>query len=272
MEFASKKERLCAISAILVSHPNKLYSLSTFMKMFGAAKSTLSEDIALVKQSLEDAGVGSIDVVLGATGGVRFTPTLTDAKRSEIINELLTKLADPSRILPGGFIYTADIFLSPYYVDKMATILWEYFKKTSPDFIITVETKGIPLATAVARLFEKPVVIARRESRLTEGSVVTLNYLTGAGKRMQTMSLAKRAVKEGQRALIIDDFIAGGGTARAIYNMMQEFSITVVGCGIAITTRSPLKKRIDNYKSIITLDEVDEDNGIIKVSRSTPAV
>jgi len=272
MEFASKKERLCAISATLVSHPNKLYSLSTFMKMFGAAKSTLSEDITLVKQSLESAGLGSVDVVLGAAGGVRFTPTLSEAKRTEIVNELLTKLSDPSRILPGSFIYTADIFLSPYYVDKMATILWEAFKKTSHDFIITVETKGIPLATAVARLFEKPVVVARRESKLTEGSVVTLNYLSGTGKRMQTMSLSKRAVKEGQRALVIDDFIAGGGTARAIYNMMQEFSITVVGCGIAIATRAPLKKRIDNYKSIITLDEVDEDSGIIKVSRSASLV
>lgn len=268
MEYASRKERLCAISATLVSHPNKLYSLSHFMKMFGAAKSTLSEDIAIIKQSFENCGIGELEVVLGAGGGVRFLPTITGDNRSEIINELIEKLSDTSRILPGGFIYTADIFMTPKYVDMMASVLWNDFKDTAPDMIITVETKGIPLAMAVAKLFRKPVVVARRESKLTDGSVVTLNYLSGTSKRMQTMSMSKRAVKEGRRALVIDDFIAGGGTISAIYNMMREFNISVVGCGIAISTRIPTKKRIDNYKSIFILDEVDEDAEIIRVSRA----
>ena len=73
------------------------------------------------------------------------------------------------------------------------------------------------------------------------------------------MSLSKRAVKEGQRALVIDDFIAGGGTLRAIFEMMKEFSITVLGCGAAISTRQPERKRIENYKSLMTLEEVNEE-------------
>lgn len=84
----------------------------------------------------------------------------------------------------------------------------------NPDFIITAETKGIPLAMGVARLFDRPLVVARRESKVTEGSVVTINYISGSSKRIQTMSLAKRAVSEGQKTIIIDDFIAGGGTVR----------------------------------------------------------
>lgn len=101
---------------------------------------------------------------------------------------------------------------------------------------------------------------------MTEGSVVTLNYLSGSSKRLQTMSLSKRAVKEGQRALVIDDFIAGGGTLRAIFEMMKEFSITVVGCGVAIATKIPIKKRVENYKSIITLEEINEELAVIKAS------
>ena len=172
----------------------------------------------------------------------------------------------PPGYCQGGFIYTADIFLTPRYVDKMAQILWGFFYKTNPDFVITVEAKGIPLAMAVARLFDKPLVVARKESKMTEGSVVTLNYLSGSSKRLQTMSLSKRAVKEGQRALVIDDFIAGGGTLRAIFEMMKEFSITVVGCGVAIATKNPSKKRVENYKSIITLEEINEEMSFIKAS------
>ena len=73
------------------------------------------------------------------------------------------------------------------------------------------------------------------------------------------MSLAKRAVSEGQKTIIIDDFIAGGGTVRAIFEMMKEFSITVLGCGAAISTRQPERKRIENYKSLMTLEEVNEE-------------
>ena len=123
------------------------------------------------------------------------------------------------------------------------------------DFIITVETKGIPLAMNVARFFGKPVVVARKESKLTEGSVVTINYLSGSSKRMQTMSLSKRAVREGQKALVIDDFLAGGGTVRAICEMMKEFGIIVVGCGVAIATREPEVKRIEHYKSLMVPGE-----------------
>ena len=111
----------------------------------------------------------------------------------------------------------------------------------------------------VAKLFDRPLVVVRKESKMTEGSVVTINYISGSSKRIQTMSLAKRAVSEGQKTIIIDDFIAGGGSVRAIFEMMKEFSITVLGCGAAISTRQPERKRIENYKSLMTLEEVNEE-------------
>ena len=45
------------------------------------------------------------------------------------------------------------------------------FADRNPDYIMTVETKGIPLAVMVARAFNKPLVIARRDSKVTEGFV-----------------------------------------------------------------------------------------------------
>lgn len=270
MKSYSRKERLCGITALLTEHSNVLFPLSTFSEMFGAAKSTLSEDVAIIKESFEKMEIGEIEVVLGASGGVRYIPRLSQIQEKEALKEILAKLSDSTRILPGGYIYTADILLSPYYVDKLARILWSFFYKTNPDFIITVEAKGISLASSIARLFGKPLVVARKESKLTEGSVVTLNYLSGSSKRLQTMSLSKRAVREGQKALVIDDFLAGGGTVRAIFDLMKEFSITVVGCGVAIATKYPEKKRIENYKSVLTLENVDEERGIISASPYRP--
>ena len=266
MEPATRKERLCVLCAYLTNHPNQLYPLSYFSELFGAAKSTLSEDISIVKSTFAKWGIGEIEVLMGASGGVRFLPTMQEEEMAESLREIADKLESPTRILPGGFLYTADIFLSPAYVEVMGQVLWNLFKNTGPDFIITVETKGIPLAMRVARLFDKPLVVARKESKLTEGSVVTINYLSGSSKRMQTMSLSKRAVREGQKALVIDDFLAGGGTVRAICELMKEFGILVVGCGVAIATREPEVKRVEHYKSLMTLEHIEEEQQKVALS------
>jgi len=269
MESVSRKSRICAISALLTQNPSDLYSLSQFAEMFGAAKSTLSEDVAIVKEAFKRFELGEIEVVMGAAGGVRFVPRLNSANRQQIVAEIRAKLEEPSRILPGGFIYTADVLLAPRYVDKMAQIMWGWFAKTNPDFIITVEAKGIPLAMAVARLFGKPLIVVRKENKITEGPVVTLNYLSGSSKRLSTLSLSKRAVHEGQRALVIDDFLAGGGTVRAVFEMMKEFSITVVGCGVAISTQQPERKKVESFKSIFILEEANEEEERIRITTNT---
>ncbi len=264
-EVATRKERLSVISSILTGNPNHIYSLSYFSELFGSAKSTLSEDIAIIRDSLKKHGKGELEVIMGAGGGVKYIPIISKEERKELADELIKKMNDPSRILPGGFIYTSDIVYNPVYVEKFAKILWSNFSKVQPDFIITAEAKGILLGAQVARLYDVPLVVARRENKVTEGSVVTINYVSGSSKRIQTMSLSKRAVSEGQKTLIIDDFIAGGGTVRAIFEMMKEFSITVYGCGCIFSTKYPERKRIENYKSLFLINEIDEDKQKINI-------
>lgn len=265
MEKADRKTRIAIVTSILKDNPGKSYSLKVFCDMFGAAKSTMSEDIAILRSILRKYGRGEIEVTLGAGGGVKYVPALTEQRRSEMLTRIADKLSDPSRILPGGYIYTVDVFSNPKHVFDMANILAGMFSKGNPDFVATVETKGIPLALGVARAINKPLVIARRDAKITEGSVVTINYLTGSSKRMRTMSISKRAVRTGQKALLIDDFIAAGGTVHGLCEMMKEFSITVVGIGAAIATRQPENKKVDNYKALFTLEEVDAEHETIVI-------
>ena len=138
MEPATRKERLCVLSAYLTANPNKLYPLSYFSELFGAAKSTLSEDISIIRSAFSRRSIGEIEVMMGASGGVRFLPAMPAEEMRRSLAEIAQKLESPARILPGGFLYTADIFLSPIYVEKMARVLWNFFKNTNPDFIITV--------------------------------------------------------------------------------------------------------------------------------------
>ena len=51
---------------------------------------------------------------------------------------------------------------------------------------MTVATKGVPLANAVANVLNVPFVIVRRDLKITEGSTVSVNYVSGSsGDRIE---------------------------------------------------------------------------------------
>ena len=47
------------------------------------------------------------------------------------------------------------------------------------DAVMTVATKGVPIAQAVSYYLNVPFVIVRRDSKITEGSTVSVNYVSG---------------------------------------------------------------------------------------------
>ena len=258
MERMKRNERIGAMIKILTEEPNHILTLSYFSELFGSAKSTISEDIVIARDIFKHFQLGELETIAGAAGGVKYLPMPTLEKACQFIQNICLQLSEPERILSGGFLYMTDILSTPQYVERMGEILASQFYKARPDFVVTVETKGIPIALMTARALHKPLVIARRDNKITEGSVVTINYLTGSTRRIQAMSLAKRAVKEGQKALIIDDFMKGGGTAKGMIDMMKEFNVNVVGIGVMMETEQPVKKMVGQYKSLIVMKNVDE--------------
>ena len=55
-----RTERIGAIVKILSDNPNKIYTLSYFTETFNAAKSTISEDLLVVKNVFEKLQLGKV--------------------------------------------------------------------------------------------------------------------------------------------------------------------------------------------------------------------
>jgi len=132
--------------------------------------------------------------------------------------------------------------------------------------VLTMETKGIPIALMTARMLDVPLVIARRDSRAYEGSAVKINYIAGGNDRIETMALARRSVNPGQKALIVDDFMKGGGTLQGMVDMMHEFQAEVVGVCVMISTATPEVKRVKGANSLLVLEGFNQDTGCAVVS------
>ncbi|MBR5288039.1 MAG: pur operon repressor [Clostridia bacterium] len=265
MDRIRRNERLAAMSRILVESPNKIFTLGTFCEMFGAAKSTLSEDIDILRGVFSQFNLGQLDTVTGAAGGVRYRPIPSAEDAYRCVKDLSRMLSSPGRLLPSGFLYMADVLAMPDIVARMGAIIASQFYRAEPDFVLTMETKGIPIAMMTAKALGVPLVIVRRDSKVYEGPAVNINYLSGSGGKVETMSLSRRAVKEGQRALIVDDFMRAGGTARGMVDMMREFAVTVVGVCVMISTQEPVKKRLDGVRSLLVIENTDENTSSVNI-------
>jgi purine operon repressor len=253
-----RTERLIALTEILLSRPNELLSLGFFADRFETAKSTISEDLVAIKESFRSTGRGSLETVPGAAGGVKFLPDILKEEAQLFLEKLADTLSSKERILPGGFLYMADLLYNPAIVKPLGLIFASIFRNKHPEAVVTVETKGIPLALMTADYLGVPAVIVRHGNKVTEGSSVSINYVSGSSKRIQTMTLARRALGSGKKVLIIDDFIKAGGTAKGIMSLMQEFNAEVVGLGIlmedAVWSTSRL---VDEYFPLLHFAEVD---------------
>ncbi len=263
-----RSERLPAMTKMLVDRPNQVISLSEFTERFGAAKSTVSEDLAIVKGVFADQGLGRIETLAGAAGGVKFVPATQPADVRAIVEDMCRDLSDARRILPGGFLYMSDLVSSPRLMSRIGEVFATQFVPAAPTVVVTLETSGIPVALMTARALDVPLAIVRRTSRVTEGSVVTMNYVSGSAKRIETMSLSRRALSEGSRVLIVDDFMKAGGSARGLVDLVEEFGAETVGIGILVETGAPRQKLVKEYVSLAVLESVDEERRFVHVRPS----
>jgi purine operon repressor len=134
---------------------------------------------------------------------------------------------------------------------------------------MTMETKGIPLAYATASHLGVPVVIVRRAGRVTEGSTVSISYVSGSTRRIQSMALARRSLPTGSHVLIIDDFMKAGGTIRGMINLLEEFDGHLSGVGVFVEAKEVTRRLIDDYLSLVKFREFDETTQSVQIEEGS---
>ena len=266
MEKIRRNERMSAMMKILTASPNKIFTLSYFCELFGAAKSTMSEDIDILRTVVSQFGLGELETVTGAAGGVRYRTKVKRPAARQFIGDICQRLSGKERVLPGGFLYSSDVLADPETVTRMGEIMATEYYAAQPDFVLTMETKGIPVAFAAANALGVPLVIARRSSKVYEGSAVNINYVSGKGG-IETMSLSRRAVREGSTALIVDDFMRGGGTARGMLSLLDEFNCRCAGMCFVMALDNAERRVHENEKSLMVMDRIVDGEPVnIRVS------
>lgn len=260
-----RSERLVDMTRHLLEHPHTLISLTFFSDRYAAAKSSISEDLAILKETFEESGTGKLVTISGAAGGIKYIPVASDSEVREVIELLKEELGRSDRLLPGGYLYMTDLLGNPRFLDRIGKVIASAFVDRGIDAIMTVATKGISIAHAIARHLNVPVIVVRRDSKVTEGSTVSINYVSGSTRRIQTMVLSKRSMKSGQNILLTDDFMKAGGTMLGMKSLLEEFNCELGGVAVLVEAEHLEEVLVDEYVSLVKLHAVDEKHRKIEL-------
>jgi len=182
------------------------------------------------------------------------------------------RIQSDGRVLPGD-VLKIDSFLNHQVdvtlMEEIGKEFYRLFQKEKPDKILTIESSGIAIAYPTSKCFGNiPLVFAKKTNALNMShetySCTEKSYTRDI---IYNVQVAKDYLKEGERILIIDDFLANGEATGALINLCEQSKAKVVGIGIVVskTYQSGEKKvRSRGYRLEVLARVKSMSNGIIE--------
>ena len=141
----------------------------------------------------------------------------------------------------AGFVIFGDQELTVACARELLKRAPEY------DYIITAESKGIPLAYEMARQHgDKKWLLARKGAKLYMQNVVGVEVksITTAAVQKLYLDGADAALMKGKRVLIVDDVISTGESLHALEALVNQAGGEIVG-RMAILAEGDAQERTD---------------------------
>ena len=148
------------------------------------------------------------------------------------------------RIRRDGKIYEGDVLKVDSFVNhkidvKFISELGKEFYRLYGDCginkILTIEASGIGIACLVAMHFDVPVVFAKKSKSINiSADVYSSQVESYTHGRTYDVIVSKEFLGEGDRVLIIDDFLAKGSALKSLIALTKDAGAEIVGAGIII--------------------------------------
>ena len=183
------------------------------------------------------------------------------------MNILQERILKEGKILGNG-ILKVDSFVNhqvdPKLMDECGRDFAKRFANVGATKILTAEISGIAPAVTTAIHLGLPVVYARKTKPITMPDQVYLTLAPSHTKgRMVELIVSPEYLANGEKVLIIDDFLASGQTILGLVRLAEAAGSKVVGIGALIEklfeggreALAPLGVPIESIACIKSLDD-----------------
>lgn len=155
-------------------------------------------------------------------------------------------------------------------IDEMGAEFARLFADAPVNKILTIEASGIGIACLVARHFGNvPVVFAKKAQSINlDGEQYATTIYSFTKQKEYPVIVGKRFLSEGDKVLIIDDFLANGCALEGLIKICEAAGAEVAGIGIAVEKGfqgggDKLRERGFRVESLARIADMDCDTGEI---------
>lgn len=176
------------------------------------------------------------------------------------------------KILPGD-ILKVDSFLNHQIdvevMDNIGKAFAEVFKDLNPDKILTIETSGLAIAQATSLNMNKiKIVYAKKDGHLNlNKDCYECKEKSYTKNTDYLVKISKEYLKEGEKVIIVDDFLANGEAMNALLDICAQAKVEVLGIGIVIAKMyqigyERISKMCDNIHVLAKVKSMSDDGRI----------
>lgn len=151
---------------------------------------------------------------------------------------LQEKILKYGRIYPGN-ILKVDSFLNHQVDVSLLKEIGKEFKRLFDGLgvnkILTIEASGIGIAAYTAEAFGCPMLFAKKtQTKNISSEVYTAKVMSYTHGKVYDIIVSKEFLHEGDRVLIVDDFLANGAALEGLISLVNQAGATLIGCGAVI--------------------------------------
>lgn len=188
------------------------------------------------------------------------------------MNFLEQRIVKDGIVKPGN-VLKVDSFLNHQMdIDLLQEIGREFhrrFANKKVTKVLTIEASGIGIACFVAKEFGVPMVFAKKSKSINiEGEMYVAEVESFTHKNKNQVIVSKKFLNDGDRVLIIDDFLANGCALQGLIAIAESAGATVEGLGIVIEKGFQIGGQVIrnmgfHLESLAIVDAMDAETGTI---------
>ncbi|KAL6521853.1 adenine phosphoribosyltransferase [Orobanche minor] len=175
----------------------------------------------------------------GATAAERQPMSVVHMASSDVnsIDDRVSRISSSIRVIPNfpkpGIMFQdiTTLLLDPKAFKDTIDLFVERYKDKKINVVAGVEARGFifgpPIALAIGAKF-----VPMRKPKKLPGEVISEEYSLEYGTDKIEMHVG--AVQPGERAIVVDDLIATGGTLTAAIRLLERVGVDVVECACVI--------------------------------------